>query len=126
MDVFNFVYKVKDKDQQRNIKVNSYNILGSISDELDDIASCIYYNRKMFSEAKLMDNKDSHKIYGMQNARRNLTRAYILNQQFKEAEYYLKIQEKYITKDTTNSIWRPIITARHSLNLQINKTTNSI
>lgn len=95
-----YISLVKDTAQRQNINVNSYFILGSIYDEFEDMKNCIYYNKKMFEEANKMDDSNPGKLNWMLNGSRCLVVAYINNGQYKEAGYYLKIQEKYITKNS--------------------------
>lgn len=98
-NIFRYVPLVKYDEQRENINVNAYFILASIYNEYQDNDKCIYYYKKMFAEASKMAATNPKKAGWIINASNCLAQSYTNERQYKEAKYYLRIQERYLKKN---------------------------
>ena len=93
------VHLVKNAEQRKIINVNSYAILASIYNEYQDKEKCLYYYKKIFAEASKMAVTNPERAVWMITASRCLAESYTDESQYEDAEYYLRIQGKYLKKN---------------------------
>ncbi len=96
---------IEDRHLKHAVKTNYYFVLACIYDNQGNSKLRKYYDEKLFAEAVQMDNKGNDRLNWILNSSRLLIGDYLGTKEMDKAEYYLKVQEKYIKQSNNFVDW---------------------